>query len=240
LSGCRGGDAIEILAAATRFFAPRGIKARKGVSRLEMAGLLRVAFPLEEFEEDEMFWLMKQWEYRNRDYPLLAEWRVRDPLGVVWDQRYWKRDLQRIAKLLGRNMRCLAAYKMDLDNFKEVNESLGHSLGDEAIQLYCRTVRDILGDIGEVYRRGGDEVVALVPGIGVKKARALAEKVRAEVEATLRDWGAAHDLAPAPTASIGLVVVRGNRAAEDIVRLMDDAQKQAKRGGKNRVVCSAC
>jgi diguanylate cyclase (GGDEF)-like protein len=70
-----------------------------------------------------------------------------DPLGVLLDQRYWQRDLECILRTLGPQGQ-LAAFKMDLDNFKNVNEKLGHTAGDDAIRLYCSIVRDTLGRIG--------------------------------------------------------------------------------------------
>jgi len=114
---------------------------------------------------------------------------------------------------------------------------LGHSGGDDAIRLYCNVVRGVLGIVGEVYRRGGDEVVVLAPGLCDVRARELAERTREEVEARFRAWGAEHGLHPVPTASIGLV--RCTTESSEIIRLADDAQRQAKQQGKNRVVCLA-
>jgi len=104
-----------------------------------------------------------------------------------------------------------AAFKMDLDNFKGVNEALGHSGGDEAIRLYCLIVKRILGKSGEVYRRGGDEVVVFAPGLDGSAARALAEKVRNAVESDFREWGDKKGLSGFPTASIGLALVASQR-----------------------------
>jgi len=49
-------------------------------------------------------------------------------------------------------------------------------------------VRDILGSVGEVYRRGGDEIVVLAPELGIQDAHKLAEKVRVEVEQRFQKW----------------------------------------------------
>ena len=94
---CDGMDAVRVMAVATQCFRPRGIKAQKEVSASELIGMLRVAFDLEELEDDGMFWRMRQWERRGR-YPLLQQWRTLDPLGVVLDQRYWEGDLARMLR----------------------------------------------------------------------------------------------------------------------------------------------
>jgi diguanylate cyclase (GGDEF)-like protein len=130
----------------------------------------------------------------------------------------------------------LAAFKMDLDNFKHVNEALGHGIGDEAIRLYCSTVKGVLGNVAEVYRRGGDEVVAFAPGLDAATVQTLAEEVRAAIEGEFRRWGKDRGLESFPTASIGLVLSEKARPFGEIVKAMDEAQRQAKEQGKNRVV----
>ena len=131
----------------------------------------------------------------------------------------------------------LAAFKMDLDDFRVVNNSLGHASGDDALRLYCSIVKKVLGRAGEVYRRGGDEVVAFAPGLEATVAQTLAEEVRAGIESEFRDWSVQRGLTSFPTASIGLVLTNGSRSFDEIVLLMDNAQHEAKQQGKNRVVC---
>jgi diguanylate cyclase (GGDEF)-like protein len=230
-------DAVQVLAHATRKYRPRGIKARREVSAEELAGMLCMAFDLGELESDEIFWRMKRWERRNSQYPLLRQWRILDPLGVVWDQRYWEDDLSRMLGFLGTKVQ-MAAFKMDLDNFKAVNDTLGHASGDEAIRLYCSIVKQTIGKLGEVYRRGGDEVVALISEIDSNQAQALAERIRTSIESQFVVWSQNRGLAHPPTASIGLVVTDTRRSQEDIIRSLDAAQLEAKQKGKNCVVCN--
>jgi diguanylate cyclase (GGDEF)-like protein len=232
---CDGWHAVELLAAATRLFRPRGIRANRAVTAGELISLLRVAFDLEELSDDPMFWRMKRWERANNRYALLKSWRVLDPLGVVMDQRYWERDLAYILQSLERN-EPMAAFKMDLDNFRNVNNRLGHAAGDEAIRLYCSIVKRVLTGLGEVYRRGGDEVVAFAPGVNSEAAGTLGEKIRAEVESEFHSWAHERGLETSPTASIGVISVVGERSSPNVTTWMDDAQHEAKEQGKNRVV----
>jgi diguanylate cyclase (GGDEF)-like protein len=237
LTECDGTDAIYILAAATHFLKPRGISAARNVEAAELLGLLRVSFQFEEFENDQFFWRLKKWERQNSRYPLLGDWRELDSLETVWDQRYWQRDLE---KLLEESEpgQLLAVLKMDLDNFKRVNDELGHSAGDDAIRHYCSVVKSIVGNAGYVYRRGGDEVVALLPETDGPTAGATAEKIRSQLESTFRLWADERGLKESPTASIG-VVIYGGRSPLEVVELADKAQREAKDKGKNRVVVAA-
>jgi diguanylate cyclase (GGDEF)-like protein len=234
LMDCNGMDVIYILAAATQFFKPRGISAARKIQAVELLGLLRVGFQLEELENDDFFWRMKKWERQNIQYPLLSDWRTLDPLETVWDQRYWRRDLEHLLQMLPPG-ELLAVLKMDLDNFKAVNDELGHSAGDDALRHYCSVVKRVVGRYGYVYRRGGDEIVALVPEIDISTAQALAEESRAAIESSFRDWAAERGITKAPTASIGLVIY-GGRSPLELIELMDAAQREAKASGKNRVV----
>jgi diguanylate cyclase (GGDEF)-like protein len=232
LAGCDGIDVMRVLAAALQFFRPRGLQA---VRTLDADGLMRLAFDFAEFESDRAFWKMRKWERQNPKYPLLRLWRLLDPLQVVLDQRYWEADLKSMMASYSE-AEGLILFKMDLDNFKEVNDALGHAGGDEAIRVYCRTVQAILGTVAEVYRRGGDEVVAFAPGLRKPRASALAEAVRSEIERTFLRWGAEHRLRRCPTASIGVVEVDAKSTYSGVVRLLDETQLRAKREGKNRVV----
>jgi diguanylate cyclase (GGDEF)-like protein len=230
-----GMDAAAVVAEATRMSRPRGLSASGSVTVTELLRLLRVAFLLEEFETDDVFWRMKEWERRNRQFALLKEWRSFDPLGVVYDQRYWRTDLESMVRLLPESVP-LALLKIDLDNFKLVNETLGHGAGDEALHLYCSTVKDVLGGAGEIYRRGGDEVVVIAPGLEAELAQALAEKLRQRIEIDFRDWGQPRGLTSPPTVSIGLVMFARGGTIGELHRLLDEVEARAKET-KNCVVC---
>jgi diguanylate cyclase (GGDEF)-like protein len=236
LLNCDGMAALSVLAAATQFFRPRGLACHRQASTADLMAMLRVAFDLKELEADRMFWDMKRWQRRNYRYPLLRQWRMLDPLGVVLDQRYWESDLTEMLQFLGPSGR-LAALKMDLDNFHSVNNSLGHIAGDEAIRLFCSIVKGIFTKFADVYRRGGDELVVLAPDLEDPAARKLAETVRARVESEFLSWGDERGLNAHLTASIGLVLVDNVQQIGSIVRLLDEAQRKAKEEGKNRVVC---
>lgn len=230
-----GMEAVHLFAVASRMYRPLGIAPFKEIEPASFIGMLRLAYDLHEFEGDEEFWQMRGWERANARYPLLRQWRTLDSLGTVWDQRYWESDLATFLGLL-KPGDPLAMFKVDLDEFKQVNENLGHIVGDEAIRVYCKVVKGVLGGVGEVYRRGGDEVVVLAPGLCEASARELAEITRADVEKKLSDWAAHHGLKSAPTASIGLALTVSGATSSEVILLADEAQQRAKRQGKNRVV----
>ncbi len=230
-----GREGLTVFLLALQNFAPRGVRPRSKVARDELLGMLRIGFEMREFELDSMFWKMRTWQ-RAWKYPLLAEWRELDPLGVLWDQRYWEDDLR---LLLSTNSgQSFAAFKLDLDGFGEVNRAVGHSLGDEAIRFYCQIVKEQLGHVAEVYRRGGDEVVAFAPCLEEQDARWLAERVRLSVADKFTSWCTQQNLQTSLTASVGLVICDAATPQTKLVAALDQAQLAAKNHGKNRVEAS--
>lgn len=229
---CLGDDLVVVLSGALLNYRPRGIAPACELGPGELLSHLEAGFVVSDFEADQLFWDLRNWQ-RTEGYPLLREWRLRDPLGVLLDQRYWERDFCKLISL--KEDRPIALFKMDLDNFKNVNENLGHLGGDEALRLYCETVKSVLGDIAEIYRRGGDEVVAIAL-LASQKARERAESLRSEIESRFQSWANEKQLAKSPTASIGLVLCRTGEDAKIVIAALDESQQRAKNTGKNKVV----
>ena len=235
LLACDGMQVLEIISLSTANCTPHGIRSERHISTGEFMSALRLAFDLQELESDDLFWQIGRWQRANPMYPLVRQWRALDPLGVVLDQRYWESDLT-IALTRIQQGKSIGIAKMDLDNFKGVNEALGHTGGDEAIRHYCRIVKRIASSLGEVYRRGGDEVVIIAPEITRKEFLDACEAVREAIELEFKQWCETHQVPQALTVSMGIVFVDETTSVDQTVARLDVAQLDAKRQGKNRVV----
>jgi len=126
----------------------------------------------------------------------------------------------------------LACLFLDLDNFKVVNDSLGHTAGDELLVEVAERLRATVRPGDLVARFGGDEFVVVCENVDEDAAVALAGRVSEALARPMRLGGV--DIRP--YASVGVTVQTGEHAAaEELIRDCDIAMYQAKSGGKGRI-----
>jgi diguanylate cyclase (GGDEF)-like protein len=92
----------------------------------------------------------------------LRSGKEREPFGILWDVRHWEQDLE-IAILDAREGSPLALAYLDMNGLKQVNDSLGHDAGDRALKSCFQAVAAAVGERGQAYRLGGDEVLVVLP-----------------------------------------------------------------------------
>ncbi len=141
----------------------------------------------------------------------------------------------------------VALILIDLDHFKQVNDTYGHVSGDAALRAVAGVVTQCARDTDRAARYGGDELAVLLPETDHVGACVLAERIRAKVAAAGVDAppdaksDAKSDARTIPlTLSIGVAALPGSTAAtpSEFIARADSALYQAKRGGRNQVVCA--
>lgn len=122
---------------------------------------------------------------------------------------------------------------LDLDNFKIVNDALGHPAGDQVLVELSRLILSVVRPGDEVARFGGDEFAVLLEGVGLEGARVTAERLRRAVDEHRFYVGErAFDLG----VSVGVVPVDGTADASALMAVADTALYSAKEKGRNRVM----
>lgn len=121
---------------------------------------------------------------------------------------------------------------LDVDNFKLVNDRYGHAVGDKALKFTADVLRDLVRNEDIISRFGGDEFLVLFPETDLAQANAVAERVRAHVEAAVIDAESNCQI----TVSIGCTQISVDEDLARAITRADDALYVAKDKGRNRVV----
>ena len=165
----------------------------------------------------------------DTDRAAFYEQAIHDPLTGLYNRQYLADAARRLCALDDRNSRpAVAALMIDLDHFKGVNDTFGHTVGDQVLRHVARSIVEgaRAGDI--VVRYGGEEFVVLLSGVDVASARSVAERVRASVAERNVDR-------PNITASVGVALRTEGESFERLVERADKAMYFAKASGRDRV-----
>jgi diguanylate cyclase (GGDEF)-like protein len=159
---------------------------------------------------------------------------VTDALTSVWVRRHFNERALDELQRAGRQQRECALLMVDLDRFKEKNDTYGHLVGDVVLRDVAQLIRGHLRDIDLMGRFGGEEFVILLPETDIAQALPIAQRLKQLVEVhPIR----AYDELLSQTVSIGLAVYPSQGATlEALVERADQALYAAKHEGRNRVV----
>ncbi len=156
-----------------------------------------------------------------------------DPLTEALNRRAGVVAIEAAFGVFQRTERAFAIILVDIDHFKQINDSRGHDCGDHVLVAMVQAIRHNLRDDDSIIRWGGEEFIVLLPETGLAAALGIAERIRAAIEAARM---VIDDQAVTITISAGVAQARaGCREVQDIIREADEALYAAKRGGRNRV-----
>jgi diguanylate cyclase (GGDEF)-like protein/PAS domain S-box-containing protein len=161
-----------------------------------------------------------------------------DPLTGLLNRRGFVRELTHHMAYARRYGGGGAVLLLDLDDFKYVNDALGHSVGDEVISDLARIVRDRLRETDVFGRLGGDEFAVLLPEVNRSEAQSVAESLLAAVGV---GCGVSLPEGRRVTVSIGVSDFQANpeMTADDVLVDADDAMYAAKESGKDRITVAS-
>ncbi len=149
----------------------------------------------------------------------------RDPLTGAWNRRFLEAEFDAYGELVRKRGEPLHFALLDIDNFKQLNDTRGHVYGDQVLQWVVESFQQVLGETGLVVRTGGDEFTLLLEGHEPEPLFADAiERIRSSAGAEGSSPGAEVAM------SIGLVAVPRDVSADldDLYRAADTALYQAK------------
>ena len=154
-----------------------------------------------------------------------------DTLTGLPNRRLFKEKLDQALEEAKQTKNKVAVMYLDLDNFKYINDTLGHDVGDELLNQFAQRVKECLRDEDVLSRQGGDEFTILLPGIEEEQdAIRIADNIRASFQ---RAWNIGRNLFKT-TSSIGIAFYPAHgKKGYELMRSADTALYQAKKDGKN-------
>ncbi|NPA17281.1 diguanylate cyclase [Persephonella sp.] len=157
-----------------------------------------------------------------------------DQLTGLYNRRFLEEILPKLTKQVLRRNSTLGILMIDIDNFKQINDSYGHDAGDEVLSRIGELLKRSVRESDYVVRYGGEEFMVILVDIQKNTSRDVAEKIRKIIENTYITAGGQEIT---PTVSIGTAEFPED--SEDIyqvIKFADIALYRAKKDGKNRVV----
>jgi diguanylate cyclase (GGDEF)-like protein len=162
----------------------------------------------------------------------------RDFLTGAWSRRAFSELADRERSRAVRAGRTLSLLVLDVDNFKTINDTLGHAAGDRVLVDVVSCAETAIRNVDYFARIGGEEFAVLLPDTDRSCALAVAERLRTSLERPVAvcDSREGQSIA-AYTVSIGVAVLRDAESVETLMRRADAALYAAKASGRNLVVC---
>ncbi|MDP1862490.1 MAG: GGDEF domain-containing protein [Thiobacillus sp.] len=189
-------------------------------------GLILIAVMLHYFVKDResAYMQLQQSEMHIRELMLI------DPLTGIANRRHLDDRLSMEMDRLARYGQHLSIILIDIDWFKNVNDTYGHAMGDAVLKAFAHHLSAGFRTSDFVSRYGGEEFVVLLPNTAIEEAAALAERIR---EATKHIRIAQSEMRI--TASFGVTAARTGETMAEVLSRADEAMYQSKSHGRDRV-----
>ena len=157
----------------------------------------------------------------------------RDYLTKILNRRALSKDLEKICNLKHKRSNDTYALMIDIDDFKNFNDTYGHIVGDKVLIFLANTLRKILRDTDRIYRYGGEEFTIILNRVTKDTCLHVANKILTTIENSKLIY---KDLNLSITVSIGVTKITSYDVPETFIDRADTALYKAKKSGKNTIV----
>lgn len=161
---------------------------------------------------------------------------ITDGLTKLYNSRYFYNQLKTEIDRTSRYQRPLSLLLLDIDQFKEYNDSFGHLEGDKVLVRLGEIIKSCLRKMDTAYRYGGEEFTVILPETEGDEAATVAERIRAAVESD-RFFPRSESEPVSITISIGVAEFDKDEEVAVFVQRADKAMYLSKQAGRNRVSC---
>jgi two-component system cell cycle response regulator len=143
--------------------------------------------------------------------------------------------LENIVREANEHGRPISIMMLDIDHFKQVNDTYGHNVGDEVIKEFANRIINNIRPSDLAVRYGGEEFVVILNNTDMPNTQTVAERIRSQIETVPFKVSTADGMIN-KTTSLGISVLRKEGdTVETILKRADEALYAAKHGGRNRI-----
>jgi diguanylate cyclase len=159
-----------------------------------------------------------------------------DATTSLSNRRHFDLLLDQAIKVANEKSSPLSLLFIDVDRFKQFNDTHGHQVGDDVLRLLGTTLTDVLNGSGIAARVGGEEFAAVLPGKDIRGAELMAERIRTSIMSREVLRRATGERLGRITVSIGVAQYQPSEGASALIGRADSHLLRAKQLGRNRVV----
>ena len=174
---------------------------------------------------------------RDKMIARLKKLSIRDPLTELYNSRQFYAQLEDEIQRSERYLHPLSLIFIDIDNFKAINDTYGHMVGDQALLLIAKKMQTSLRSQDTAYRFAGDEFTIILPETTSDNAKFVADRIRSEMEK--ESLVILEQEITKITLSLGIAEYQRNEKKEQFVHRADVTMYEAKKKGGNNIAVSS-
>lgn len=174
---------------------------------------------------------------RDKMIERLKKLSIRDPLTELYNSRHFYAQLEDEIQRSERYLHPLSLIFIDIDNFKAINDTYGHMVGDQALLLIAKKMQTSLRSQDTAYRFAGDEFTIILPETTSDNAKFVADRIKSEMEK--ESLVILEQEITKITLSIGIAEYQRNEKKEQFVHRADVTMYEAKKKGGNNIAVSS-
>jgi two-component system, cell cycle response regulator len=159
-----------------------------------------------------------------------------DALTGLFNSRHFFHQIKQERERHLRYSRSLSLMMLDIDFFKNYNDTWGHLEGDQVLMTIGKTIQSCMRSMDTAYRYGGEEFAILLPETSLSDACVVGERIRKKIE--LLTFTPEPDQICQVTISIGAATLKPEESYTDFIRRADQALYTSKDDGRNRTTCA--
>ena len=179
----------------------------------------------------------KRFQERLRStYEISLSMALTDSLTGLHNRRYLEVHLEKLIEKNTKSKKSLAVLMLDIDHFKDVNDTHGHNVGDEILKEFAQRLRRNLRSFDLVARLGGEEVMIILPDVSETRAHMVAERGRRHIADTPFACDITEGCLSITTSVGGVLILSRLQPVSEVLERADKALYRAKESGRNCTV----